>query len=107
MSAVDDQQIGLVVRRIRLRKRGTQAQMSAIAGVSQATWSRFERGHLDMLTLAAIRAIARSVEVRLELLARWRGGDLDRMVSARHSALHESVARAFESLPEWQFAPEV
>ena len=34
-------------------------------------------------------------------------GNLDRMMSRRHSALHESATRAFaEQFPEWEIAPE-
>jgi hypothetical protein len=39
---------------------------------------------------------------------RWRAGDLDRLLNARHSALHESVARWFHARnPAWILAPEV
>jgi hypothetical protein len=42
------------------------------------------------------------------MLARWRGGDLDRLLNARHSELHELVARHFAAnLPAWILAPEV
>ena len=36
-------------------------------------------------------SVADSLEIRLEILARWRGGDLDRMLSAKHAALAEDV----------------
>ena len=38
---------------------------------------------------------------------RWHGGDLDRLVNARHAAMHESLARRFSRLTEWTLAPEV
>jgi hypothetical protein len=41
-------------------------------------------------------------------MARWRAGDLDRLLNSRHSALHESVARMFRTrLPAWILSPEV
>ena len=45
--------------------------------------------------------------MRVELVARWRGGDLDRMVNARHAALHEAVALLFARHSGWTTAPEV
>jgi len=38
---------------------------------------------------------------------RWQGGDLDRLINARHSALHESIARRLLALSGWEIAPEV
>ncbi len=40
-------------------------------------------------------------------MPRWQGGDLDRLLNARHAALHESVARSFLMLPGWELVPEV
>jgi len=85
-----------------------QVDLATAAATSRATVSRIERGHLDTLSLLALRRVGAALDVRLELLPRWRGGDLDRMLNARHSALHEAVARAFKrELPDWTLAPEV
>lgn len=51
--------------------------------------------------------VAAVLDIRLDVVARWRGGELDRLVNARHSGLHESVATFLAGLPAWQFAPEV
>jgi hypothetical protein len=59
------------------------------------------------VSLASVRAVARALDVRVELTARWRGGDLDRLLNARHSALHESVARNFLERPGWLAEPEI
>lgn len=75
--------------------------------MSQATLSRVERGHLASLPLADIRAIATALEIRLDLIPSWRGGDLDRLINARHGALHEALARRFASLAGWESAAEV
>jgi hypothetical protein len=40
-------------------------------------------------------------------MARWRGGELDRLLNAGHSRLHESVARYFAALDGWVIEPEV
>jgi hypothetical protein len=67
-----------------------------------------ERGHHESLSLRATRRIAAQLDVRVELVARWRAGDLDRLVNARHSRLHELVAGAFRArYPSWTLYPEV
>jgi hypothetical protein len=51
--------------------------------------------------------VGKALEMYLAMDVRWRGSELDRLVNARHSALHESVARYLSSLPGWVFEPEV
>jgi len=45
--------------------------------------------------------------VRVSLVARWDGAALDRLLAARHSAMHEELARLFSGLPDWVTSPEV
>jgi transcriptional regulator with XRE-family HTH domain len=103
---MDDLRFGSTIRLVRIRKRLTQEELSKLAGVSRGTVSRIERGHLDQVSMASIRAVAKALDVRVDLVPRWRGGDLDRLLNSRHSALHEQVARSFAELPEWVTAPE-
>jgi transcriptional regulator with XRE-family HTH domain len=108
MRRMDDQRFGSVIRRVRLRRAWRQIDLAAKSRVSRSAISRLERGHLDAMTLADARAVAAALDVRVELLARWRGGDLDRLMNAGHSALHESVAKWFRAeYPAWILAPEV
>jgi len=51
--------------------------------------------------------MADALGVSLRLVAVWRGGDLDRLINAKHSALHESVAAAALGWKGWVIAPEV
>jgi len=105
---MDDLRFGAVIRSVRLRRGWRQADLAAKTGVSSSAISRLERGHAGPMTLDDIRAVAAALEVRAELLARWRAGDLDRLLNARHSALHEAVARWFRArCPAWVLAPEV
>jgi transcriptional regulator with XRE-family HTH domain len=104
---MDDLRFGRVIRAVRLRLGLSQERLGVRAGVSQATVSRIERGHLDGLQLGVIRSVARALEVQSELTGRWRGGELDRLVGARHSALHDAVARSLAMRPGWRFLPEV
>jgi len=104
---MDDLRFGSTIRSVRIRKRLTQEDVSKLASVSRGTVSRIERGHLDQVRLASIRAVAKALDVRVDLVPRWRGGDLDRLLNARHSALHEQVARSLQERPDWLVAPEV
>jgi hypothetical protein len=69
--------------------------------------SRIERGHLDGMPLRVIRRVAAVLEIRVELQPRSRAADLERLVSARHSALAESILAWFARLPDWLARPEV
>src|SRR6478672_6872824 len=105
---MDDQRLGATIRAIRVRRGWRQADLAAKAGVSPATISRLERGHPGSLTLDLIRRVSAALDVRVDLVPRWRAGDLDRLLNAKHSQLHELVARWFtKELPAWVLAPEV
>jgi transcriptional regulator with XRE-family HTH domain len=105
---MDDQRLGTAIRRIRQRRGWRQQDLAQNSGVSQSVVSRIERGLIGSQSVDAIRAVAAALEVRVDLTALWRGGDLDRLLNAGHSALHEAVARRFhDELPAWTLAPEV
>jgi transcriptional regulator with XRE-family HTH domain len=105
---MDDQRFGSAVRAVRIRRGWRQHDLATRSGVSQATISRLERGHPGSLTLARIRRVSAALDIRVDLVARWRAGDLDRLLNAKHSQLHELVARWFAAeLPAWVLAPEV
>lgn len=57
--------------------------------------------------LDLVRRIASGLEMRLDITARWQGGELDRILNQAHADLHGSVARSFELLPAWAIVPEV
>ena len=105
---MDDQRFGSAIRAVRIKRRWTQSDLASRSGVSRATISRLERGHPDTFSLETIRRVAAALDVRVDLIARWRSGDLDRLLNAKHSQVHELVARWFaKELPDWVLAPEV
>jgi hypothetical protein len=69
--------------------------------------SRIERGHLDTVPLRLLRAVAAVLEVRIESVPSWRGGDLERLTNARHTALHGQLAERLAGAAGWESAPEV
>jgi transcriptional regulator with XRE-family HTH domain len=105
---MDDQRFGSAIRAVRVRRGWTQQELARRSGVSRSTISRVERGHPGTFSLDTIRRVAAALDVRVDLVPRWRAGDLDRLLNARHSHLHELVARWFaKELPAWILAPEV
>jgi transcriptional regulator with XRE-family HTH domain len=104
---VDDARLGRSFRAVRVRKGLRQADVASAAGVSQDSVSRVERGLMGGMTVDRIRAIGQALGMVLDITPRWSGGELDRLLGARHSALHEAVAARFARLPGWTVVPEV
>lgn len=94
-------------RAVRIRRGWRQEDVARRAGVSRGAVSMVERGHIDGLTLGLLLRIAAALEIRLDVVPRWRGGDLDRLLDARHAALGEHVATYLAGVPGWALAPEV
>jgi len=99
--------IGHVVRTVRVRQGWRQEDLAVRSRVSRSTVARIERGQLRGITLERLRRVLEALNVRLDLIARWNAGDLDRLLNARHSAMHEAVAAVFGELVDWNIAPEV
>lgn len=104
---MDDMRVGAVCRAVRLRRRWRHEDVAARASGARSLVSEIERGHFGSTPLRRVRAVATALDIRLDLVTRWRGGELPRLLNARRSALHEAVAGYFERLGGWQFAPEV
>lgn len=104
---IDDIRVGAVIRAVRIRRGWRQSDVATRARVDRSTISRVERGHLGSLSVDTVRRVAAALDIRLDLVPRWRGGDLDRLLGASHSALHEAFAIFISALPDWISAPEV
>jgi transcriptional regulator with XRE-family HTH domain len=103
-----DWRVGAALRAVRIRRGWRQVDVAAAAGVSDSLISRLERGRIDNVPIETVRRVLATLDIRLDLVPRWRGGDLDRLLNARHSALHEEVARWLaDRYPDWIAAPEV
>jgi transcriptional regulator with XRE-family HTH domain len=104
---MDNQRVGTVLRAIRIRRGWRQEDVALAAGVSSWTVSRIERGRLGSVDLARLQRVAEAVDARLDIQVRWQGGELDRLINARHSAMHEAVARLIVAIGSWEVVPEV
>jgi Helix-turn-helix. len=89
-----------------VHKHWRQTDVGRRAGVSAATVSNIERGKIGGVSLQALRRVAAALEVRIVVVAHWRGAELDRLLSARHADLTTAVATFLRSLG-WEVAPEV
>lgn len=103
---MDDRTVGLVLRALRRRRGWRQIDLAVRAGCSQAVVSQVERGQLARSTLATLRRLFNAVEARLELLARWRGAELDRLIDSDHAAIGSVLARRLERA-DWVTLHEV
>jgi transcriptional regulator with XRE-family HTH domain len=101
------QRLGVACRAVRMRKRWRQDDVASSSGVSRGAVSRVERGLADEMTLATLERITSALEIRIDLVPRWRGGELDRLLSWRHAAMHERVAALLERIGGWEMVPEV
>jgi len=105
---MDNLRLGITVRTVRIRRGWRQDDLAAATHVSRAQIGRIEHGNADSIQLGTLRHVCAALEIRVDLLPRWRGADLDRMLSSRHAFLAESVVDALRrDSPEWQVFPEV
>lgn len=107
IAAMTDAQIGRAFRAVRHRLGRRQADVAERARVSHQLVSRIERGHIEEVSVRAIRAVADALEIRLETTARWRGGDLDRVLNRRHADMHEAALTMWASQAGWQTVSEL
>ncbi len=105
---MDDVRFGTTVRSIRVRRGLRQSDLAKTAGIARSRLALIEHGHLDSVPLGQLRKVCGELEIRVDLTPRWRAGDLDRMLSVRHSALGEAVIEALRrDSPDWMVFPEV
>ena len=103
---MNDIRVGWRVRAVRLRLGWRQADVAERSGISQSAVCRIERGQLDHMTLRSVRQALRALEMDLDLVPRWRGGDLDRLADEDHAALVGRIAMTLEAIG-WQTQAEV
>lgn len=68
---------------------------------------RIERGGVATARVDVVRRMADALGARFDTAVRWQGGDLGRLIGARHSAMHEAMARYLRALEPWVSEPEV
>lgn len=104
---MDDQRVGAAFRAVRHKRNLRQIDLAAAARVDKSVISLIERGHLERVSTPGFRRVARALEIRVDLRLTLPHGELDRLVNARHAALHEALARYLDAVPGWLQTPEV
>jgi transcriptional regulator with XRE-family HTH domain len=104
---MDDVRLGNTLRVIRIRKHLRQADVARRARVPRQVVGRLEGGQAGRYPLDTTRSVAGALGIRLDMRARWQGGELDRVVNAAHADLHGSVATHLAALGGWTCLPEV
>jgi DNA-binding Xre family transcriptional regulator len=103
---MNDIQLGRTIRALRHRADLTQAELGARTGVSQGTISLLERGRVGGMSLGRLRAVVAGLDAEVVLIPSWRGGDLARLLDARHAGLCEAMTRSLDARG-WVVTPEV
>jgi transcriptional regulator with XRE-family HTH domain len=104
---MDAVRLGSICRALRIKKGWRQEDVARRAYVTRQSVSLLERGRIVKLRVEVVVRIMEALGGTIDFVARWQGGELDRLINARHSALHEAVATMFRRLGGWMIAPEV
>jgi transcriptional regulator with XRE-family HTH domain len=99
--------IGATLRALRRRRCLSQRRLGELAGLSQSTVSRVERGHLGSLSVDTIGRVFGVLDARIRIEIDWRGGAADRLLDQRHAELLAALANEFAKGGGWGTLPEV
>jgi transcriptional regulator with XRE-family HTH domain len=103
---VDPLRIGRSLRVIRRSRGKRQLDVARAAGVSQTLVSAVERGHGDRLAVAPLGRLFAALQADVDLVVRYRGGTLDRLLDERHAATVADLVGTLRSRG-WTTAVEV
>lgn len=105
---MDGTRVGRLLRAVRLRLGLRQRDVAERAGISQAAYSRAERGRLEDVSIRHLDRIGEVLRITFHIDGRWRDGDADRLIDHEHAAIVEIVVKAlrgwgWEVLVEYEF----
>jgi transcriptional regulator with XRE-family HTH domain len=103
---VDPIRLGRSLRVIRRSRGQRQLDVAQAAGVSQTLVSAVERGHGARLSVGTLARVFAALDADLELVVRYRGGTLDRLLDERHAATVAAVLGTLRARG-WTTAVEV
>lgn len=103
---MDAVRFGHAIRALRIRRRWRQQDLADAAGVSRQLVAKVESGDIERVQIGTLRAIARALGATLDVLPRWHGEGLDRLIDAAHAGLVESVVARL-GRAGWETAVEV
>jgi DNA-binding XRE family transcriptional regulator len=102
---MNNSRIGRGMRAIRVRTNLTQQVLATRASVPRGVVASLERGDIGRVRVEQLLAVATALRADVDLLLRWNGTDLDRLLNAGHSAMHELVVGILATAG-WAVVPE-
>jgi transcriptional regulator with XRE-family HTH domain len=106
LAAMDTIRFGLKVRALRRQRGWRQEDLAAAAGVSRAVVGRLEAGKLAGVTVGVVDRVTAAVDASADIVLRWHGAALDRLLDEEHAALVEQLVAILRALG-WEVAVEV
>ena len=97
---------GRGIRALRLRRRWRQVDLAAAAGVSQSVVAMIELGRGRRLVIETYERIGAALDARVDVLLRWNGEAVDRLLDMNHAALVEAIALQLR-VAGWEVRTEV
>jgi transcriptional regulator with XRE-family HTH domain len=82
-----DLELGHLVRALRRRRGWRQADCAMRASLHRSSWSNLERGLISAMAVETLRRCLAVLEVKLDLVPRWHGPVLERLLDERHASL--------------------
>lgn len=105
LPSVDASKVGRAVRALRVRVRLRQVDVATRAEIPRAVVGRIERGDLERVTVGTLQAVTLALQADLVVAVRWNGTELERLLNAGHSAMHELVVGMLRDAG-WEVVPE-
>lgn len=84
--------IGRIVRTLRRRRGWRQTDLASRARVSQQAVSLVEVGQCRRLSIRTLERLLAQLEAEVEVLVRWRGGELEKVLDAGHARVEGDLA---------------
>ena len=100
---MDAVRLGAVCRALRIKKRWRQIDLARRAGVSRSVVSDIETGRISRSRVEDVLSVIGALGGRIDFMVRCQGGDLDRLLNARH-ALHVRGERGVIDILAWHAA---
>lgn len=88
-----DDQLGRLLRMVRLRQNWPQAEVSKRAGISRSSVCRIEGGQLRRYRVETVQLHGAALGLRIELTAIGRGGEVPRLLDEEHATIVEWLAK--------------
>ena len=103
---MDLRKVGRAVRTLRMHRGWRQEDLGRAVGVSRSVVWRVERGRRPGITIDTLDAVAAALGASIDMVLRWEGEGLDRLLDEGHARLVDEVVRRLTALG-WVVAVEV